>query len=753
MLPKSKVAWQDYFLQIATFFKRLPERFPKKSLSIKVLLIGFGIILLAQLFLWINMQWTHYQTTEKDAVKQLESFATLQAQQLNQEFVQAQRGVERFKSAASWILEKTPNPDIRHAFLQNWMTDNLRNSNHVMSFYIALEKETAKQYFEKSAVLNLLYKDSPRNRQPESKKYHYKSWYDGNYLSNEREVRYHLSKDNDKTQFSSFYFDKNYLREYVMTVSQSVLNGKFQGVVGADILADNLLGDIQKQRVGKTGGLALFDNRNGLLLTETTNENNSEITPAKNLLGQRNRMQYNVYGTPQNSFWQTLLKQDATNFKYQGEDGKRYTLISRPLKDVELTLLIFQQDSELFAINDIDSYFSWVVIAFISGLGLLLLMFTQVEKPLQELSKTLVQGPTQVESGEWIWEFPSQGALEIRIMSDELHQMLALQLIQAKEMSSKLEESLAELNECQQKGITQLSKLDKTEQSLKETETALLHYKALVAKYEKYIQQVKGEMQKLKQIAQKAKADSIVYRQQADSANQTRNRFLANMSHELRTPMNAIIGYTEILQEDADEFGYLELEPDLQKIHGASYHMLDLITNLFDLSKIESSRMDLYLETFDLVPVLQDIATTVQPLVEQHGNILKLNLEGALGTMTADLAKIRQMLMTLLNNAGRFSKQGVVTLSARRQKHHQIDWVVLKVSDEGIGMSHEQVQDLHKLFADLKDSNNQVYTQKIGLTLTVQFCRLMGGLFDVESHPGEGTTFTMQLPADPTLLS
>jgi signal transduction histidine kinase len=745
-MPKPNFAWKAYLSQATNFLKALFERFLKKSLSIKVLLISFGSILLAQLLLWLGMQWTHYQSAEKQVVQRLETFATHQAEQLNYEFVQAQRGVERFKSAAQWILEKTPNPDVRHSFLQQWMTDNLRFTNHVMSFYIALDRETSKQYFEKNAVLNILYKDAPRNRQLESKKLHYKSWYDGNYLSNEREVRFHLSKDTDKIQFSPFYLDKNYLHEHVMTVSQGISNGKFQGVVGVDILADNLLLDVQKQRIGRTGGMVLFDNRSGLLLNETANESNAEVLPAKNLLGQRNRMQYNVFSSAQNNFWQNILKQELTHFKFNGDDGRRYTLISRPLKDINLTLLIFQQDSELFAVESVDNYFKWAIVAFISGIALLALTYTQVEKPLQNLSMTLAQRAVQI-------ELPEQGALEIRAISSELYQILALHLIQAKEMNSRQEESLVELKEYQQKNLSQLVTIEKTEEQLKETLAALQHYKTLAHKYEKYLQQTKSDVQKLKQFAQKAKMDSTIYRQQAASASQARHRFLANMSHELRTPMNAIIGYTEILQEDADEFGYLELMPDLQKIHGASFHMLDLINNLFDLSKIESNRMDLYLETFDLVPVLQDIAITVQPLVEQQGNILKLNLEGALGTMTADLAKIRQMLMTLLNNAGRFSKQGVITLSARRQKQQQIDWIILKVSDEGIGMSVEQVQQLRQFFADLKDSAGQVYTQKIGLTLTMQFCRLMGGVFDVESQIGEGTTFIMQLPADPNLLN
>ncbi len=752
-MPKPNFAWKDLLSQALNFLQSLPAQLSKKTFSIKALLIAFGTILLAQLLLWITMQWGYYQTAEKQSLQKLETLADEHALQLNNEILQVQRGVERLKGAVQWILEKTPNPDVRNTFLQHWMTDNLRQSGYTMSFYVALEKEAAKQYFEKNALLNILYKDAPRNRQTESKKFHYKSWFDGNYLSNEREVRYHLSKENDKVQFSPFYFDKNYLRESIMTVSQSFFSsGKFQGVIGSDILADNLFADIQKVRIGKTGGVALFDNQTGLLLTETISEHNgNDNTPAKNLLGQRNRMQYNVFNVQQQKIWQDVLKQVVTHLQFNGDDGKRYVLVSRPLKHSNLTLLIFQQHSELSAIENIDDYFMWIVIIFALGIAVIVLVYVQVEKPLLELSKILAQGPVQVESGEWIWEFPHQGTLEIKTMSNELHQMLALQLIHTKEMTVHKEETLAELKGYKRQHIAQIAALDKMEGRLKETEAALHHYKVLAHKYDKYIQQTKADMQKLKAFAQKAKVDSAMYRQKADDANQTRNRFLANMSHELRTPMNAIIGYTEILQEDADEFGYLELVPDLQKIHGASFHMLDLINNLFDLSKIESSRMDLYLETFDLVPILQDIATTVQPLVEHQGNILKLNLEGALGTMTADLAKIRQMLMNLLNNAGRFSKQGVITLSAQRQKHHQIDWIILKISDEGIGMSAEQVQQLKHFFADLKNSGGQVYTQKVGLTLTMQFCRLMGGTFDVESHSGEGTTFIMQLPADVSL--
>jgi signal transduction histidine kinase len=177
--------------------------------------------------------------------------------------------------------------------------------------------------------------------------------------------------------------------------------------------------------------------------------------------------------------------------------------------------------------------------------------------------------------------------------------------------------------------------------------------------------------------------------QSALAANQAKSAFLARMSHELRTPLNAIIGYSEMLQEEAEDLGHQEFLPDLQRINSAGKHLLALINDILDLSKIEAGKMDLFLETFDVADVMEDIRTTVQPLVEKNSN--KLEVEGSeLGVMRGDLTKVRQMLFNLLSNAAKFTSEGRILLAAERTQRDGRDWMTFTVADSGIGMTPEQ---------------------------------------------------------------
>lgn len=236
----------------------------------------------------------------------------------------------------------------------------------------------------------------------------------------------------------------------------------------------------------------------------------------------------------------------------------------------------------------------------------------------------------------------------------------------------------------------------------------------------------------------------------AESANRAKSAFLANMSHELRTPLNAIIGYSEMLEEDAEDFGYDDLAPDLQKIQSAGNHLLDLINNILDLSKIEAGRMELFLEPFDIAGMIEEVGFTVQPLVQKNGNELVISVENEVGSMTADLTKVRQALFNLLSNAAKFTENGQVALIAER-KHDAANkaWIHLIVEDTGIGMSHNQMQEVFKEFQQADVSTTRKYGGTgLGLTISRRFCQMMGGDITVESEEGVGTRFTIILPAE-----
>ncbi|PYN95614.1 MAG: hypothetical protein DMD91_24240 [Candidatus Rokuibacteriota bacterium] len=235
----------------------------------------------------------------------------------------------------------------------------------------------------------------------------------------------------------------------------------------------------------------------------------------------------------------------------------------------------------------------------------------------------------------------------------------------------------------------------------------------------------------------------------AEGANRAKSTFLANMSHELRTPLNAIIGYSEMLAEDARDSGHEAFVADLGKIQKAGNHLLGLINSVLDLSKIEAGKMELYLESFDLTPMLRDAMATIQPLVLQKGNHLILEAPDDLGTMHADITKLRQTLFNLLSNASKFTEDGTITLSVSRSTDDGNDWVSFRVSDTGVGMTPAQLQTIFQAFQQADVSTTRKYGGTgLGLAITQKFCQMMGGDISVESAPGVGTTFTIRLPAD-----
>jgi len=233
---------------------------------------------------------------------------------------------------------------------------------------------------------------------------------------------------------------------------------------------------------------------------------------------------------------------------------------------------------------------------------------------------------------------------------------------------------------------------------------------------------------------------------QLEVAGQHKSQFLANMSHELRTPLNAIIGYSEILQEDVADFGQERLVPDLKKIEGAGRHLLGLINDILDLSKVEAGRMDVFLEDVALVPLLEEVRTLIVPLAEKNGNTLELRSAKDLGDIRTDRSKLKQSLLNLLSNASKFTDNGRLTLVAERFETDR-PMVRFAVSDTGIGMTEEQLGRLFQAFSQADASTTKKYGGTgLGLAISRRFCQLLGGDITVTSRPGEGSTFTITLP-------
>ncbi|HEY9663759.1 MAG TPA: PAS domain S-box protein, partial [Allocoleopsis sp.] len=284
-----------------------------------------------------------------------------------------------------------------------------------------------------------------------------------------------------------------------------------------------------------------------------------------------------------------------------------------------------------------------------------------------------------------------------------------------------------------------------------------------------------------------AEADLRRSKEAAEEASRAKSQFLANMSHELRTPLNAIIGYSEMLQEDADDFGYADIVPDLEKIRGAGKHLLSLINDILDISKIEAGKMELYLETFEVAQLVREVESTIQPLMEKNHNKLQIHCPDNIGSMHADLTKLRQSLLNLISNAAKFTENGTITLTIDRDS----DWeggsdlklapeeksapgekitpeenltpeetdplfpagsspfIRFQVTDTGIGMTLDQVSKVFQAFIQADASTTRKYGGTgLGLAITRHFCHMMGGDISVRSQLGQGSTFTIRLPIE-----
>lgn len=242
----------------------------------------------------------------------------------------------------------------------------------------------------------------------------------------------------------------------------------------------------------------------------------------------------------------------------------------------------------------------------------------------------------------------------------------------------------------------------------------------------------------------------------AEAANRAKSQFLANMSHELRTPLNAIIGYSEILKEDLEDEGWSDYVADVDKIHSAGKHLLNLINDILDFSRLEAGKTELYLETFDVRSLVEEVCGSLKQAIAAQKNTLILNLATDLGSMDSDLRKVRQILWNLLSNAAKFTQNGAITVTVQRESaaiaqgspHLPATVIQFAVTDTGIGIAPEQQQILFQAFSQGDSSTTRKYGGTgLGLAITDRFCQLLGGAIAVESQLYQGTTFRVWLPA------
>ena len=261
----------------------------------------------------------------------------------------------------------------------------------------------------------------------------------------------------------------------------------------------------------------------------------------------------------------------------------------------------------------------------------------------------------------------------------------------------------------------------------------------------------KASMIKARELAEEQKRAAREIQQAkdaADAANQAKSAFLANMSHELRTPLNAIIGYSEMLMEEAEDAEQEDFIPDLTKINQAGNHLLSLINDVLDLSKIESGKMEAYAETFAVDALVDQVSGTAHPLMAKNNNHFTIERGDNLGRAHQDVTKVRQALLNLLSNAAKFTHAGTITLTVKREQADGVDWLTLAVNDTGIGIAPDKLDTVFDEFAQADNSTTRDYGGTgLGLAISRRFCQMLGGDLTLASQPGVGSTFTIRLPA------
>ncbi len=276
------------------------------------------------------------------------------------------------------------------------------------------------------------------------------------------------------------------------------------------------------------------------------------------------------------------------------------------------------------------------------------------------------------------------------------------------------------------------------------------HYSLRISPLRNERGRISGRLLVFRDITERKRAEQelIHAKEAAEAANRAKSTFLANMSHELRTPLTVIIGYSEMLQEDARELGYTSFIPSLETIQTSGNHLLNIINDILDLSKIEAGQVEMDIATFDVAQLAHDTLTIARTLIDRNHNTLTVHLSDNLGKMHSDMTKVRQILLNLFSNAAKFTEHGTITFRVERVALNDEDWLRFTVADTGIGMTPEQMERLFRPFTQADSSTTRKYGGTgLGLAISRRFCRLLGGDITAHSKAGQGTTFIVTLPA------
>jgi len=276
------------------------------------------------------------------------------------------------------------------------------------------------------------------------------------------------------------------------------------------------------------------------------------------------------------------------------------------------------------------------------------------------------------------------------------------------------------------------------------------HYSLRISPLRNERGRISGRLLVFRDITERKHAEQelVQAKEAAEAANRAKSTFLANISHELRTPLTVIIGYSEMLQEDAHELGYADFVPPLETIQTSGNHLLNIINDILDLSKIEAGQVEMTIVTFDVTQLTHDTLTIARTLIDRNDNVLIAHLADDLGQMRSDLTKVRQILLNILSNAAKFTEQGTITFRAERVALNGEDWLHFTITDTGIGITREQMERLFHPFMQADSSTTRKYGGTgLGLAISRRFCNLLGGDITAYSEAGQGTTFTIALPA------